>query len=103
MISTSLIERENLNLRQENKRLARKTIAYSKEDDWLQHHLDLQMATHNFTRPHLGLRIENPEQINGNVWKKYDKVTPMMSIGLTEHIWSLKELLTYPYHKNISI
>jgi hypothetical protein len=27
----------------------------------------------------------------------------MMSIGLTDHIWSLKELLTYPYHKNISM
>jgi IS1 family transposase len=33
MISTSLIKQENLNLRQENKRLARKTLAYSKEDE----------------------------------------------------------------------
>jgi hypothetical protein len=41
--------------------------------------------------------------IKDNVWKKYDKITPMMSIGLTDHILSLKELLTYPYHKNISI
>jgi hypothetical protein len=83
--------------------LARKTIAYSKEDDWLQYHVTFQMAAHNFTRPHQGLKIENFEQIKGNIWKKYDKITPMMSIGLREHIWSLEELLTYPYHKNISI
>jgi IS1 family transposase len=103
MICTSLIERQNLNLRQKNKRLARKTIAYSKEDEWLQYHVTLQMAAHNFTRPHMGLKKENPKQINGKTWKKYDKITPMMSIGLTEHIWSIEELLTFPYHKNISI
>jgi IS1 family transposase len=101
-ISTSHIERENLNLRQENKRLARKTLAYSKKDEWLQHSISLQKTTHNFTRPHFTLRKENPKKITGKVWKKYDKITPMMSIRLTKHIWTLKELLTYPYHKNIS-
>jgi len=102
-ISTSHIERENLNLRQENKRLARKTSSYSKKDEWLQHSISLQKTTHNFTRPHFALKKENPKRIIGKVWKKYDKRTPMMSIGLTEHVWSLKELLTYPYYKNISI
>ena len=102
-ISTSLIERENLNLRQENKRLARKTLAYSKEDEWLQYQITLQMTSHNFTRPHAALKKENLKQINGKTWKKHDKMTPMMSIGRTKHIWSLKELLIYPYHKNISI
>ena len=102
-ISTSHIERENLNLRQENKRLARKTLAFSKEDEWLQLHLTLQMADHNFVRTHWSLQKPNLKRIQGNVWQKYDKITPMMSIGLTDHIWTLKELLTYPYHKNISI
>jgi len=55
-ISTSHIERENLNLRQENKRLGRKTLAYSKKDEWLQHSISLQMTTHNFTRPHFALK-----------------------------------------------
>jgi len=102
-ISTSHIERENLNLRQENKRLARKTLAYSKEDEWLQFHLTLQMADHNFVRTHWSLQKPNLKRIKGNVWRKYDKITPMMSIGLTDHVWTLEELLTYPYHKNISI
>jgi len=102
-ISTSHIERENLNLRQENKRLARKTSAYSKEDEWLQLSISLQMTVHNFTRPHFALKKDNLKQIKGKTWQKFDKVTPMMSIGITNHIWNLKELLTYPYHKNISI
>jgi hypothetical protein len=97
-ISTSHIERENLNLRQENKRLARKTLAYSKKDKWLQLSMILQMTAHNFVRTHHGLKKENIEKIKGKVWKKYDKMTPMMSIGLTDHIWTLKELLTFPYH-----
>jgi len=102
-ISTSHIECENLNLRQENKRLARKTLAYSKKDEWLQFSISLQKTAHNFTRPHDALKKDNLKQINGKTWQKYDKITPMMSIGITNHIWSLKELLTYPYHKNISI
>jgi len=85
-ISTSHIERQNLNLRQENKRLARKTIAYSKKDEWLQHSLTLQMTAHNFQRPHHALKKLNLKRIKEKVWKKHDKVTPMMSAGITKHI-----------------
>ena len=102
-ISTSHIERENLNLRQENKRLARKTIAYSKEDKWLQYSLTLQMTAHNFVRQHWSLTKPNLKKIKDKVWKKYDRITPTMSADITKHVWTLKELLTYPYHKNISI
>jgi predicted GTPase len=53
------------------------------------------MADHNFSRPHFSLRKENIQKIKDHVWKKWDKVTPMMSIGVTKHSWSLKELLTH--------
>jgi hypothetical protein len=98
-ISTTLIERQNLNLRQDNKRLARKTISYSKKDEWLQKTLNLYKSTHNFIKPHHSLKKKNIKKIRNNVWKKYDKITLLMSIGLTDHIWFLKEFLTYPYHK----
>jgi hypothetical protein len=52
--------------------------------------------------PPFVLRKENLKKIKGNVWKKYDKTTLMMSIELTNHMLILKELLTYHYHKNIS-
>ena len=101
-ISTSYIERENLTLRQDNNRLTRKTIGYSKEDEWLQYHATLQMADHNFVRTHDSLKKPDKKHIKGKVWRKYKKQTPMMSIGITDHIWTLKELLTFPYHKNIN-
>jgi hypothetical protein len=92
----------------------------------LQSSLYLYKNVHNFVKTHHSLKKEFKENyqkflifvimkiqrifsnrrfsvINDNVWKKYDKTTPIMSIGLTNHIWSLKELITYPYHKNISI
>ncbi|MDR2624363.1 MAG: IS1 family transposase [Methanobrevibacter sp.] len=65
---TTYIERENLNLRQKNKKLARKTLPYSKKDEWLQYHATLQMADHNFSRPHFSLRKENIQKIKDHVW-----------------------------------
>ena len=101
-ISTSYIERENLTLRQDNNRLTRKTLGYSKKDEWLQHHATLQMTDHNFVRTHDSLKKPCKTQVNGKVWRKYQKRTPMMSVGITDHIWTLEELLTFPYHKNIN-
>ena len=69
-ISTSHIERQNLNLRQENKRLTRKTIAYSKDDEWLQHSLTLQMTAHNFARPHHALKKLNLRKIKDKSLEK---------------------------------
>ena len=68
-ISTSHIERENLNLRQENKRLARKTLVYSKKDEWLQHSISLQMAAHNFTRPHFALKKKIQKELKAKFGK----------------------------------
>ena len=98
-ICTSLIERQNLNLRQENHRLARKTLGFSKEDVWLNYQAILHMAYHNFVRTHISLKVKMETQVRGNVWKKYQNQTPMMSIGVTDHVWTLDELLRFPYHK----
>ncbi len=101
IISTAYIERQNLTLRQDNNRLTRKTIGYSKKDEWLQHQTTLQITNHNFIRTHESLKIVDKKQIKGKTWKKYRKQTPTMSIGITDHIWTLKELLTYPYHQEL--
>jgi len=61
------------------------------------------MVHHNFVRTHDSLKKPDKKKpIKGKVWGKYKKQTPMMSIGITDHIWTLKELLTLPYHKNIN-
>jgi hypothetical protein len=72
-IFTSYIERENLTLRQDNNRLTRKTIGYSKEDEWLQYHTTLQMVDHNFVRTPDSLKEPDKKQIKGKVWRKYKK------------------------------
>lgn len=98
-ITTSLIERQNLTFRQENNRLARKTLGFPKEDKWLELQSSLYMTYYNFCRPHDSLKMEDNVQINGNVWRKYRKQTPMLSIGKTDHIWTFEELLKFPTHK----
>lgn len=70
----------------------------SKKDEWQEYHALFQMNHHNFVKTHESLKIFKPEHIKGKIWKKYKKQTPLMSIGITNHIWTLKELLTYPYH-----
>ena len=91
-ISTTFIERCNLTLRQENKRLTRKTLGFSK----CQYHLNAQMtlyfANYNFCRPHSSLRHLDASGIMRS-W------TPLRELGITDRNWSLKELLTFPYHK----
>ncbi|WP_157082442.1 hypothetical protein [Methanobrevibacter cuticularis] len=52
------------------------------------------MAEHNLIRTHHGLKKENLQKIKYNIWKKYEKITPMILTDLTDHIWTLKELLT---------
>ena len=49
------------------------------------------MVHHNFVRTHDSLKKLIKKQIKGKVWGKYKKQTPMMSIGITDHIWTLKE------------
>jgi hypothetical protein len=91
-INTSYVERDNLTSRQSNGRLVRKTLSYSKKAYYLQQHLDLEDAVFNFVRPHLSLRVALPQPINGRKWQRR---TPAMTAGLTDHIWTLEELLSY--------
>lgn len=98
-ICTSYIERLNFTLRQENNRLTRKTLGFSKEDAWLDYQAIFYMTYYNFVRTHDALKIPMETRIHEKVWRKYQKRTPMMSIGITEHVWSMDELLRFPYHK----
>ena len=93
-ISTSFVERCNLRMRQENKRLARKTLAFSKKVQELDHQMTLYFAHFNLCRPHLSLRRDGASSRSA-------RRTPMMMLEVTDHVWSLRELLSFPYH-NIS-
>ncbi len=92
-INTSYVERDNLTSRQSNGRLVRKTLSHSKKLRNLQWHIDWEDAVFNFVRPHsaLKLKLEAP----GPYGRQWEQRTPAMAAGVTDHIWSLEELLSY--------
>lgn len=75
-ICTSHVERKNGSLRQWCKRLTRLTYAFSRKLENLHAALALHFAFYNFCRVHSAL-----------------KVTPAMENGVTDHIWSIEELI----------
>jgi hypothetical protein len=88
--STAYIERSNLTTRLFNARLTRKTLAFSK--DVLLHRAAViwEDGYYNLVRPHKSLRLPAPEDSQA----KWIKRTPALAAGLTNHIWTVKELLT---------
>ncbi|MDO9209618.1 MAG: IS1 family transposase [Deltaproteobacteria bacterium] len=90
-INTAYIERDNLTLRQELRRLARKTLGFSKNRRELQNALDFIDAHDNFVKPHGSLRCKASSDGN-RVWAKR---TPAMAAGISDHVWTLDELLCY--------
>jgi hypothetical protein len=90
-INTAYIERDNLTLRQELRRLSRKTLGFSKNRRELQHALDFIDAHDNFVKPHGALRLKASSEGN-RLWMPR---SPAMAAGISDHIWSLEELLCY--------
>jgi IS1 family transposase len=92
-ISTPLLERLNLTFRQALAPLVRKTLSFSKERSHLQQQTCFFQAFYNLARPHMSLR----EKITDNAHRfeqKWRQRTPAMAAGLTDHVWTFRELLT---------
>jgi IS1 family transposase len=75
-ISTSYVERQNLTMRMQMRRLTRLTNAFSKKADNLKAAVALHFAFYNLCRVHSSLRI-----------------TPAMQAGVSDHVWNFEELL----------
>lgn len=95
-INTAYVERNNLTLREENGRLSRKTLAFSKNRRALQDQVDFWRAYANLVRAHRALRSPAGP---GAGPKRWTANTPAMAAGITDHIWSLEELLTFRHGK----
>jgi hypothetical protein len=85
---TSYVERTNLTSRHMNGRLVRKTLSFSKELHMLQASCAWEDWVYNLTRPVKTLRLE----VNDGQ-RRWRPRSPAMAADLTDHIWTVKELL----------
>ncbi len=98
IINTSFVERDNLTQRQNNRRLTRRTNGFSKDIGWFEKQLWLSTAYYHLVLPHHSLRqsLDTPEPTRrAGTPKKWRPVTPAMAAGLTDHVWTTSELLSY--------
>lgn len=75
-ISTSYVERQNLTMRMSMRRFTRLTNAFSKKVENLEAAVALHYMHYNFCRIHQTLRV-----------------TPAMEAGVSDHVWSLDEVI----------
>jgi len=97
-INTAFVERLNLDIRQCVAAVGRRVNTLCKGEDGMQHQLALFHAYHNFVLPHASLRqpLQVPEPTNGpGPAKRWRPYTPAMAAGLTDHVWTLQEVLLY--------
>jgi hypothetical protein len=75
-ISTSFVERQNLNVRMGNRRMTRLTNAFSKKAVNHEHMMAIYFMHYNFVRIHQTL-----------------KVTPAMAAGVTTKLWEMSDIV----------
>jgi IS1 family transposase len=97
-INTAFVERLKLDIRQRVAAVGRRVNTLWQGEDGLQHQLALCHASHNFVLPPTSLRqpLRVSEATNGRgsakIWRP---CTPAMAAGLTDHVWTLQEVLLY--------
>ncbi len=96
-ISTSLIERVNLTFRHSLAPLVRKSYSFCKEREQMRRRVLFFQTFYNFARPHMSLRLPLPQQNQfrvGMIHHKWTERSPAMAAGISDHVWSFRELLT---------
>ena len=97
-INTAFVERLNLDIRQRVAAIGRRVNTLCQGEAGVRDQVALFQTYHNFVLPHASLRqpLPVPEVTNGHgsakVWRP---CTPAMAAGLTDHVWTLKEVLMF--------
>ena len=97
-INTAFVERLNLDIRQRIAAVGRRVNTLCKGEDGLQQQLAVFQTYHNFVLPHASIRplLPQPESTNGSgSARQWRPCTPAMAAGLTDHVWTLREVLLF--------
>jgi len=97
-INTAFIERLNLTIRHHVAAVGRRVSTLCKGEDGIQQQLALYHMYYNFCLPHASLRQPRlqlePTHGTGSA-KRWQPRTPAMAAGLTDHVWTLREVLLF--------
>src|SRR5713101_1826139 len=97
-INTAFVERINLTIRQHVAAVGRRVSTLCKGEDGLRQQLAVFHCYYNFCLPHASVRqpLPQPEPTNGTGSAKlWQPCTPAMAAGLTDHVWTLREVLLF--------
>jgi hypothetical protein len=98
IINTAFVERLNLGIRQRVAAIGRRVNTLCQGEDGLRDQLVLFQTYHNCVLPHASVRqaLPSPASTHGTgAAKLWRSGTPAMAAGLTDHVWSLTEMLCY--------
>src|SRR2546430_571235 len=93
-INTAFVERLNVSLRQHVAAIGRRVSTLCKHEDGVCQQLTLYHVYYNFCLPHAGVRQPLPTHGTGSA-KRWQPQTPAMAAGLTDHVWTLREVLLF--------
>ena len=97
-INTAFVERLNLTIRQHVAAVGRRVTTLCKGEAGLRQQLALYHVYYNFCLPHASVRLPlpQPEPTNGSgSARQWRPCTPAMAAGLTDHVWTLREVLLF--------
>jgi IS1 family transposase len=97
-INTAFIERVNLTIRQHVAAVGRRVTTVCKGEAGLRQQLALHHVYYNFCLPHASLPLPLPQPTptkGSGLAKRWRPCTPAMAAGLTDYVWTLREVLVF--------
>jgi IS1 family transposase len=97
-INTAFVERITLTIRQHVAAIGRRVTTLCKGEEGVRQQLALYHVDYHFCLPHASVRQPLPQPVptkgtgSATQWRPW---TPAMAAGLTDHVWTLREVLLF--------